>query len=315
LPSPLVQLVHAADDGVALHQAAIANGFEGVVGKRKNSTYEAGRRSPAWLKVKATRSAEFVVGGYTKGKSSRAPLGALLLGYWEDRKLRFASRVGSGFDDATLVRTMRLLEPLQRKSNPFSEKPLLNAPAVWTEPKLVAEVRFQGWTDDDRLRAPVFLRMRDDIDASEVRRPAPRAEAGPRQNDEIGEVVEQLDGRKAELTVAVGEERIRFTHLDRVYWPADPALKQPALTKRDLLHYLARVSPYMLPHLADRPLTMIRMPEGIHGQRFFQKHWHQQHPRFVETITVFSEHKDESHDYLMCNNLPTLLWLAQTGTL
>jgi bifunctional non-homologous end joining protein LigD len=100
-----------------------------------------------------------------------------------------------------------------------------------------------------------------------------------------------------------------------VYWPADPALKQPALTKRDLLRYLAQVSPLMLPHLADRPLTMIRMPDGIHGQRFYQKHWAQERPPFAETITVFSGHKDESHDYLLCNNLPTLLWLAQSGTL
>ena len=87
------------------------------------------------------------------------------------------------------------------------------------------------------------------------------------------------------------------------------------MTKRDLLVYLAQISPYMLPHLADRPLTMIRMPEGIRGQRFFQKHWEQERPAFVESITVFSGTKDESHDYLLCNNLPTLLWLAQSGTL
>ena len=132
---------------------------------------------------------------------------------------------------------------------------------------------------------------------------------------EIGGILRQLDGTKAALTLAVGPHQIRLTHLDRVYWPADPALKQPALTKRDLLRYFAQVSPYMLPHLTDRPLTMIRMPEGIQGQRFYQKHWAQERPPFVETITVFSDHKDESHEYLLCNNLPTLLWLAQSGTL
>ncbi|HEV3010706.1 MAG TPA: DNA polymerase ligase N-terminal domain-containing protein, partial [Burkholderiales bacterium] len=97
LPSALVQLVHAADDGVELYSAALASGFEGVIGKRKNSLYEAGKRSPAWLKVKATNSADFVIGGYTKGKGSRATLGALLVGYWQGKKLRFASHVGSGF--------------------------------------------------------------------------------------------------------------------------------------------------------------------------------------------------------------------------
>jgi bifunctional non-homologous end joining protein LigD len=308
LPSPLVQLVHAEEDGQALHKAAMASGFEGVIGKRKSSTYEAGRRSKAWLKVKAINSADFVVGGYTAGKGSRAPLGALLLGYWQGRKLRFASHVGSGFDDKTLARTKKLLEPLRRKTSPFADEPELNAPTTWVDPKLVAEVKFQGWTDDHHLRAPVFLRLRDDIDVREVKR-ALRAEP---KGDEI---LEQLSNAKTAFTLAVGKHQVKLTHLDRVYWPADPALKQPPLTKRDLLRYFAQVAPFMLPHLADRPLTMIRMPDGISGQRFFQKHWTQERPAFVETITVFSGSKEESHDYIVCNNLPTLLWLAQSGTL
>jgi bifunctional non-homologous end joining protein LigD len=314
LPSPLVQLVHASEDGIALHRAAMAHGLEGVIAKRRSSSYEGGKRSAAWLKVKATDSADFVVGGYTKGKGSRAALGALLVGYRQDGGLHFASHVGSGFDDRSLGQAKRLLEPLQRKTSPFSDEPELNAPAVWVEPQVVAEVKFQGWTHDDHLRAPVFLRFRDDIDAADVHRPS-RGEGGSQPKGALGEVLEQLEGRKTAFTLAVGGHRIRLTHLDRVYWPADPALQQPALTKRDLLRYLAQVASYMLPHLADRPLTMIRMPEGMLGQRFFQKHWRQQRPAFVETITVFSEHKDESHDYVLCNNLPTLLWLAQSGTL
>jgi bifunctional non-homologous end joining protein LigD len=308
LPSPLVQLVHAEEDGVALHKAAMASGFEGVIGKRKNSTYEAGKRSSAWLKVKAANTADFVVGGYTKGKGSRAPLGALLLGYWQGKKLRFASHVGSGFDDRMLARTKKLLAPLERKTNPFTEEPEENAPITWVEPKLVAEVKFQGWTHDDHLRAPVFLRLRDDIDSRDVKRAA-RAES------KGNEIVEQLNNPKASFTLVVGKDQIKLTHLDRVYWPADPALKQPALTKRDLLRYFAQVSPYILPHLADRPLTMIRMPDGINGQRFFQKHWRQEQPAFVETVRVWSGSKDEEQDYIVCNSLPTLLWLAQSGTL
>ena len=308
LPSPLVQLVHAEEDGQALHKAAMASGFEGVIGKRKSSTYEAGKRSKAWLKVKAINTADFVVGGYTTGKGSRGPLGALLLGYWQGRKLRFASHVGSGFDDRTLARTKKLLEPLRRKTSPFADEPELNAPTTWVEPKLVAEVKFQGWTDDHHLRAPVFLRLRDDIDVREVKR-AVRAEP---KGDEL---LEQLNNAKTSFPLAVGKHQVKLTHLDRVYWPADPALKQPPLTKRDLLRYFAQVAPFILPHLADRPLTMIRMPDGIGGQRFFQKHWTQERPAFVETITVFSGSKEESHDYILCNNLPTLLWLAQSGTL
>jgi bifunctional non-homologous end joining protein LigD len=314
LPSSRVQLVHATDDGVALNEAAMRAGFEGVVGKRKDARYESGKRSSAWLKVKAMATADFVIGGYTKGKGARASLGALLLGYWQGKRLRFASHVGSGFDDEALERTRALLAPLKRADSPFADKPELNAPATWVEPRLVAEVKYQGWTDDGRLRAPVFLRLRDDIDPGEVRLvQAERNAAAP--SAPYGEVLEQLRVPKSSLTLAVGKDQLRLTHLDRVYWPADPALKQPALTKRDLLRYFAQIAPYILPHLADRPLTMIRMPDGIGGQRFFQKHWEHERPGFVESVTVFSGHKDESHEYLLCNNLPTLLWLAQSGTL
>jgi bifunctional non-homologous end joining protein LigD len=317
LPSALVQLVHAEEDGIAMHAAALGSGFEGVIAKRKGSRYETGKRSSAWLKVKPVRSADFVVGGYTSGKGARAALGALLVGYWEKRKLRYASHVGSGFDERSLKEVKKRLDPLVVRACPFDEKPELNAPTTWVKPELVAEVNFQNWTEDGALRAPVFVRLRDDLDAKCVRRveSAPRAVADAASRGPIDAVLAQLETRKNAFELLVGTDRVRLTHLDRVYWPADPALKQPALTKRDLLRYFAHVSPLILTHLADRPLTMIRMPDGISGQRFFQKHWEQERPPFAQTITVYSGHKDERHEYLVCNNLPTLLWLAQSGTL
>jgi bifunctional non-homologous end joining protein LigD len=322
LPTPHVQCVHASDDGVALNQAALASGFEGVIGKRLDSRYEAGKRSGSWLKVKPTQSADFVIGGYTQGKGSRGPLGAILVGAWERGKLRYASHVGSGFDDRGLAQMKKTLEPLRRATCPFFEKPELPNPTTWVEPKVVAEVKFHSWTEDGHLRAPVFLRLRDDLDARTVKwrrveavRTAPEPSTAQGTTREIGEVVAQLDAARKDFPLMVGPHRIRVTHLDKVYWPADEALHQPALTKRDLLRYLAQVSPFMLRHLEDRPLTMIRMPEGIQGHRFFQKHWEQERPDFVQKITVYSGSKEESHDYLLCNNLPTLLWLAQLGTL
>jgi bifunctional non-homologous end joining protein LigD len=329
LPSPMVQLVHAADDGLALQEAAVASGFEGVIGKRKDSTYESGRRSASWLKIKPIQSAEFVIGGYTKGKGSRAPLGAVLVGYWDGDRLRFASHVGSGLDEAGLAQLKKRLELLKRATCPFDETPELPNPTTWVEPKLVAEVKFQSWTVDDHLRHPIFVRLRDDVDPKSVQRPtssalrrgslpseAPGAVAtGAKEGAEVVAILAQLDTQRSAFPLIVGSHRIRLTHLDRVYWPPDPALRQPALTKRDLLRYFVQISPFILPHLVDRPLTMIRMPDGIEGQRFFQKHWEQERPEFVETIRVFSSHKDEDHEYLLCNNLPTLLWLAQSGTL
>jgi bifunctional non-homologous end joining protein LigD len=207
------------------------------------------------------------------------------------------------------------LDSLRTSTRPFAEKPPVNAPTQWVKPELAAEVKFQSWTDDGSLRAPVFLRLRDDIDPKEVGRRKSKAAQAPAAPTEIGDILQQLENSKNAFTLAVGPHQIRLTHLDRVYWPADAALKQPPLTKRDLVRYFAAVSPFILPHLAERPLTMIRMPDGINGQRFYQKHWEQARPQFVDTITVFSGHKDESHEYLLCNNLPTLLWLAQSGTL
>jgi bifunctional non-homologous end joining protein LigD len=139
------------------------------------------------VKVKPTQGADFVIGGYTQGKGSRAPLGAILVGYWEGGKtrgkLRYASHVGSGFDERTLAQVTARLRPLERSTCPFTEVPEQNAPTTWVEPKVVAEVSFHSWTDDDHLRAPVFLRLRDDIDPKAVRALTPGARRGHRGTD------------------------------------------------------------------------------------------------------------------------------------
>jgi len=170
LPSPTVQLVHASEEGVALAEAALASGFEGVIGKRLEGRYESGRRSGSWIKVKRTQSAEFVIGGYSRGKGSRAALGAVLVGYWDAKRLRYASHVGSGFDEAMVKRLKARLDALRIAECPFVETPVLNAPTTWVEPRLVAEVSFANWTPDGALRAPVLMRLREDVAAGRVRR-------------------------------------------------------------------------------------------------------------------------------------------------
>ena len=227
LPTSHLQLVHATDDAAKLYAAALASGFEGVVAKRKDSTYEPGKRTGAWLKVKPTQTAEFVIGGYTKGKGAREALGALLLGYWSGSKLHFAAHVGSGFDDRRIAELSKRFGKLERKAQPFVEKPPLHRPTTWVDPKLVAEVSFADWTPDGMLRAPVFLRLRDDIDLEAVKG-GPEGEA--RQAGAAGDAAErsrqrslqQLENKRIALDLAVGGAQIRLTNLDRVYWPADP---------------------------------------------------------------------------------------------
>jgi bifunctional non-homologous end joining protein LigD len=319
LTSAHLQLVHTSDDAEKLYAASLHAGFEGIVAKRKDSPYQPGKRSGAWLKLKSTQTAEFVVGGYTQGKGAREALGSLLLGYWSGSKLHFAGHVGSGLDDRVVAELAKRFGKLERKAQPFVEKPPLHRPTTWLDPELVVEVSFGEWTPDGMLRAPVFERVRDDIESRSIKGGPQAKRAKPARlvtpPNEVGEVLQQLENKSNRLDLVIGGAKLRLTNLDRVYWPANPEAKQPAITKRDLVRYLAAVSRYMLPHLRDRPLTMIRMPEGITGERFYQKHWEQARPDFVQMVSVYSGHKDEKHQYVVANNLPTLLWLGQSGTL
>ena len=335
LPSRHLQLVHVSENAEQLYAAALSQGFEGIIAKRLDSVYQAGRRSRAWLKIKAARSAEFLIGGYTRGQGAREPLGALLLGYWEGKALRYAGHVGSGLNDEVIGALLKRAAKLKRRNSPFADPPPLHRPTHWLKPELVAEVSFSEWTPGGALRAPVFVRLREDIAPGSVAKPAgdTAARAVPLATNtrgaraaapapvthpaasEAAAVLQQLENPANRMDLAVGGARIKLTNLDRVYWPAEPRTRHRAITKRDLIRYLAGVAHFMLPHLAYRPLTMIRMPEGINGERFFQKHWTQALPEFVESVTVFSEHKDGKHRYLLANNLPTLLWLGQVGTL
>src|SRR5882672_490859 len=140
LPTAHVQFVHAGEDGEALYAAALASGFEGAIAKRKDGKYETGKRSGLWLKIKSTQSGEFVVGGYTKGKGSRAPLGALLLGYWSGGKLHYAGHVGSGLTSAIIDELGQRMAALARKRSAFVDEVPLHRPTKWLEPELVAEV-------------------------------------------------------------------------------------------------------------------------------------------------------------------------------
>lgn len=316
LPTQHLQLIHVGDNAIELYDAALASGFEGIMAKRKDSPYLPGKRVATWLKIKAAHTEEFVIGGYTQGRGSRKALGAFLLGTWEGNRLRYVGHVGSGLDEDTIEMLKPRLRTLTRKTPPFASKPDLHRPTTWLDPQLVAEITFQNRTESGMLRAPVFLRLREDKGADKIgAKRKSRAKAARTPATQIESVLAQLGGGATRLTLAVGDAHIKLTNLDREYWPGDARARLPPITKRDLLAYLASVSPYMLPHLRDRPLTMIRMPEGIHGERFFQKHWGYALPDFVATVEIFSEHKDEKHGYVLANDLATLLWLGQIGTL
>ncbi len=318
-PSERVLLLeHFDESGELAYRAAVDHGLEGVVAKRRDSRYEAGQRSRAWLKIKSTQSDEFIIGGYSQGEGSRrGAFGALLLGEREGDRLIYTGSVGSGFDDRALAELRRRLDKLAIKRCPFAETPPLKSPATWVRPDLVAEVKFAQRTREGYLRAPVFVRLREDKPPEEIERVAavhvPSAGGTATDPPAAGDVLDQLDNAKDRIALHVEGQRIALTNLNKELWPK--LGRRRALTKRDLLRYLAQVAPYALPHLRDRPLTLSRYPNGINGQHFYQKHWAGPLPEFVETVRLYSSHNEGDQEYLICNNLPTLLWLGQLGDL
>lgn len=304
------------DDGKLVFEAAVNNGLEGVVAKRSDSTYQAGRRSKDWLKVKATLTDDFIIAGYTEGSGSRSKsIGALLLGYLDkNKKLVYAGHVGTGFNETLLVDLKRRLDRIQSDKCPFDEIPKTNSSPTWVRPEMVAEVKFTQWTRDGSLRAPVFLRLRDDKPASDARRTtavnAPEDDPVDEKSGTVNDVLEQLKDGREKFVIKVEGHEIVIGNLEKVLWP--PTGNQRALTKGDFLNYLAVAAPFILPHMKDRPITLSRYPDGIEGQHFWQRHWNFKMPDFVETVRV-SEETGKPGEYLMCNNFATLMWLGQTA--
>lgn len=299
-------------DGELLYEQITQLGLEGMVAKRLSSTYAEGTRSRNWLKVKGYHTDEFLVCGFTEGQGARkGTIGALILGRVENGELRFCGSVGTGFTETMLNEIQARLAPLQTPDSPFPAKIDVKAASTWVEPSLWAEVRFMSWTRDGKLRAPSFLRMRDDLTAT-LAMPVATA-AGSSGVDEADALLEALATDADELQITVGGHPVRFTHLDRVYWPATE--RGPAVTKRELLRYYARVAEPMLRHLRDRPLALVRHPDGIGGEGFFQKHVAKGLPEFVETVRLWSSHSKRVVEYVLCNSLATLAWFGQYGVL
>lgn len=296
--------------GTLLFEQARTMGFEGIVAKRKDSRYRDGQRTEHWIKVKDTFSDDFLVVGWTDGEGARkGSFGSLILGGFEDGRLTWQGNVGGGFSDPDLVRYRERLDRMKPGSNPFGQKIDVPGTIHWVEPEMWIEVKYGARTREGRLRFPVFVRERGDIPSLSAP-PAPSQAPEPSFDD----VLEQLDrAGKGEVDLLVEGERVRFSNLDRVFWPETPKTK--AVTKRDLARYYVKMAPYLLPQLKDRPLSLVRCPDGIHGEHFFQKHWEKGVPDFVDRVPIWSGHNERVVSYTMCNNLPTLLWMAQMAVL
>ncbi|MGZ4269275.1 MAG: DNA ligase D [Solirubrobacteraceae bacterium] len=273
---------YVAGQGAELRAATEEQGLEGVMAKRLDSRYEPGGRSGAWLKVKNLARQEVVIGGWMPGEGRRRErIGALLAGVREGDGLRYAGRVGTGFTQDELDRLAALLGPLQRDTSPFDPGgPAPPRGAAFVEPRLVAEVEFREWTQGGQLRAPSYKGLRDDKPAEMV-----VAEDGPRP------------------VARVGGHEVRLSNLDKVLYP------EAGFAKRDVLDYYARAAPVLLGHLAGRPLTLKRYPNGVDAPFFYEKNAPSHRPDWVATATV------GEIEYVVVDSEATLAWLANLADL
>ncbi|MFW6197970.1 MAG: DNA ligase D, partial [Myxococcota bacterium] len=309
---PVRRLDHF-DDGRPLVQFCEMHHLEGLVAKRRASTYRAGERSPDWVKVKCEREADFVVVGYTHGERSRKRLGALDLASFDDEgRLVVRGKVGSGLDVATIDQLCQRLGPLERPTC-AADGELEAAPhgRVFVEPEVVVSVRFGGWTGEGRLRHPVFRGVRDDV--------SPRdCTAAPPPGDAVLANAPEASSPPQGRTRRVGNRRVVLSNQDKVFWPDE------GYTKGDLCDYYEAVAPWLLPYLADRPVMLVRPPDGIAGKSFYQWNLPEGTPAWVRTIRLVRDRNGdegggtarsrEVHTFLI-DDVDTLLHVANLGAI
>ncbi|HET7874680.1 MAG TPA: DNA ligase D [Methylomirabilota bacterium] len=291
---------HVLTEGEAFFEAASEQRLEGIVAKKAASLYTGGR-SRDWIKIKCQRRQEFVIGGYTDPQGSRGYFGALHLGLFEGPRLVYVSKVGTGFDEAALERLWEALQPLSRSTSPFEVGTPTGRGHHWVEPRLVCEVRFTDWTRDGGIRHPTFLGLRADKRPEECRRETPLVVPLPPMEE------------PAPSGPPGGEAGVRgvvkLTNLKKVFWPAE------GYTKGDLIAFYEAVAPLLLPYLKDRPLVLTRYPDGIEGKSFFQKDAPDFVPSWVRTERIYSKDADREIDYFIVNDVDTLRYVVNLGTI
>ncbi|HET8609161.1 MAG TPA: DNA ligase D [Burkholderiales bacterium] len=307
---------HISGDTRSVFEHACMHGMEGIVAKRADARY-AHSRNRDWLKVKCEHRQEFVIAGYTDPAGHRSGFGALLLAVYDPRqKLHYAGRVGTGFDEQRLEALMQRFGKLGRRTAPVANPPSgRDARGVhWLEPKLVAEVRFAQWTKSGVLRQASFLALREDKDPRKVVReqaqPAPAkgsAPAAAAAGDSDPDGAEAVAGRRRGAASRAEVAGVTLSHASRVLFP------RTAITKIDLAHYYETVAERMLPYLRERPLAIVRCPQGGGEKCFFQKHVGQGMAGDIGHVEVTESHGKAT--YMTVDNVSALVGMVQMGVL
>jgi bifunctional non-homologous end joining protein LigD len=306
-PSALRFSSHTEGAGKETFREACRLALEGIVSKRRDRPYVGGRGTD-WVKVRCEQRQELVIGGFTDPQGSRVAFGALLLGVHDDEgRLRFAGKVGTGFDERTLRSVHRRLREIETLESPFANPPLGGrARGVhWVKPTLLAEIEFTEWTKDGSLRHPVFLGLRDDKPAKDVVREVPRT---PREVGAKPRATARPKKSRAADSQEVVVAGVRLTHPGRVVYP------EQGITKLELAQYYQEIARWILPHVSDRPLALVRCPEGRGGQCFYQKHLRDLASDAVRSVEI-EEESGRSGAYPVVDSVAGLVSLVQMGVL
>lgn len=325
--------------GIEFFEAAKRMGLEGIIAKRADSLYTSDARSREWLKVKAKRRQEVIIAGFTRNAGTEKNFSALALGvYNEHGVLRYIGKVGTGFNERIQKEMMKQFEPLITKICPFDIEPDVDEPsqfrprrmgakATWLKPEMVCEIEFAEISRDGKVRQASFKGMRMDKNPKEVILEVeaditgvieePKVQSAPTIIETSKKIKPKLrpkkmnaesflDASKDSQTVKVDGCPLTFNHLSKVYWPED------GISKRDMFNYYDQVAEYMVPYLKDRPMSLNRFPNGIHGPSFYQKNVKDKAPDCMATMPHTND-KGEKKEYLVATNKASLLWMASLG--
>ncbi len=309
---------------------ALKMNLEGIMAKKNDSLYQPGERSKQWLKIKASKRQEMVIGGYTNNEGSTKPFSSLLVGVFDGKQLKYTGKIGTGFSIKTQTDMLQKFKPLIRTTNPFSALPDINSPsrfrpdpphatATWLKPELVCEVSFTEMTSDEVMRHPSFESMRIDKKATDIvleketesskltgahKTLASKKIIVPTNKKERKTLLNPTDESQVRN---MGGHDLKLTNLSKLYWPDDH------ITKRDMLNYYYRVAPTILPYLKDRPQSLNRHPNGINGKQFYQKDVKGKVPDWINTLTYYSEIDKRKKEFFICDDEASLLYLVSLG--
>jgi bifunctional non-homologous end joining protein LigD len=298
---------HIDDIGNEFFEIARKNSLEGIIAKKKDSVYIPDSRAKTWLKIKVEERHEAVICGYTRKRDTDRQFSSLILGIYEEGKLKFIGQTGTGFTEAMQENLIQKMNPLVTKKLPFDKKPSIpGSDIVWLKPFLVCEVKYTELTNEGLMRHASFQGLREDKAAFELNN------EGVKDTEEIIEEVKEeesklIDTKKESQLITIDGHNLKLTNLKKIYWPKEK------ITKGEMLKYYYNMADYILPYMKDRPQSLNRFPNGINGESFYHKNMAGKVDKWVKTFKRFSESAAEPKDFLICTDTASLIYMANLG--